>query len=47
MMNIHLVELAQKESRAIYAEDPYLDLPEHSLLAERVAILKDLRSDLS
>jgi ATP-dependent DNA helicase RecG len=47
VMNVHLVELAQKESRAIYAEDPYLELPEHSPLAKRVAMLKDIRSDLS
>jgi ATP-dependent DNA helicase RecG len=42
-----LVELAQREARTVFAEDPDLALPEHQLLAERVAMLRDERSDLS
>jgi len=46
-MNIALVELAQKESQAIYAEDPELAQPEYALLQQRIQIIKDTRSDLS
>ncbi|HLA43201.1 MAG TPA: hypothetical protein VJZ27_07190, partial [Aggregatilineales bacterium] len=46
-MDIRLVELAQQECRAIYAEDPDLSMPEHTLLRERVFHLRDLRTDLS
>jgi len=42
-----LVELAQREAKTVFAEDPDLALPEHQLLAERVAMLRDERSDLS
>jgi ATP-dependent DNA helicase RecG len=42
-----LVELAQRESRTIYAEDPKLELPEHRLLAQRVKMLFDERADMS
>jgi ATP-dependent DNA helicase RecG len=43
----HLVELAQREARTIYEEDPDLTLEQHRLLAQRVQILKDERSDVS
>ncbi|CAG1003684.1 partial ATP-dependent DNA helicase RecG, partial [Anaerolineae bacterium] len=46
-MDVQLVELAQKESRAIYAEDPLLTMPEHQLLARRVRLLQERRTDLS
>lgn len=42
-----LVELAQRESRTIYAEDPKLQMPEHRLLAQRVQMLFDERADMS
>jgi ATP-dependent DNA helicase RecG len=42
-----LVELAQREARTIYAEDPTLAMPQHRLLAQRVQMLIDERSDLS
>ena len=42
-----LVELAQREARTIYAEDPLLALPHHHLLAQRVQMLRDERADLS
>lgn len=42
-----LVEVAQREARTLFAEDPDLTQPEHRLLAERVAMLRDERSDLS
>lgn len=42
-----LVALAQREARTIYEEDPYLQNPEHSLLAQRVQIMQDERSDVS
>jgi ATP-dependent DNA helicase RecG len=42
-----LVELAQREARTIYVEDPYLQAPEHRLLAQRVQIMQDERSDVS
>jgi len=42
-----LVELAQREARTIYEEDPDLVLEQHRLLAQRVQILKDERSDVS
>lgn len=46
-MTPELVELAQHEARAIHAEDPDLVLPEHRLIGQRVAILRDARSDVS
>lgn len=42
-----LTELAQREARTIYEEDPDLTLEQHRLLAQRVQILKDERSDVS
>jgi ATP-dependent DNA helicase RecG len=42
-----LVALAQREARTLYEEDPDLTLPEHRLLAERVAIWRDMETDLS
>ncbi len=35
-MDVRLVELAQHEAKAIYAEDPLLDLPDYALLARFV-----------
>lgn len=46
-MSPELVELAQREARTIYEEDPELTHPQHRLLAQRVAIHRDERSDLS
>jgi ATP-dependent DNA helicase RecG len=46
-MTPHLVSLAQREARTIYEEDPYLQSPEHRLLAQRVAQLYRRESDLS
>jgi ATP-dependent DNA helicase RecG len=46
-MTPHLVGLAQREARTIYAEDPYLQQPEHRLLAQRVAQIYRSESDLS
>lgn len=42
-----LVELAQREARTLYAADPLLEQDEHRLLAARVGLLRDERSDLS
>ncbi|MBZ0297768.1 MAG: ATP-dependent DNA helicase RecG, partial [Anaerolineae bacterium] len=42
-----LVALAQREARTIYEEDPYLQQPQHNLLAQRVQIMQDERSDVS
>lgn len=46
-MSPELVELAQREARTIYAEDPDLQLPQHYLLAQRVAQIYSEESDLS
>jgi ATP-dependent DNA helicase RecG len=46
-MTPQLVELAQRESRTIYAEDPDLSKPEHALLAQQVTILHNPDSDVS
>jgi len=46
-MTPELVELAQREARAIHVEDPDLALPEYRLIGQRVAILRDARSDVS
>jgi hypothetical protein len=35
-MTPRAVELAQAEARALFAEDPALRLPEHSLLRQRL-----------
>ena len=42
-----LVQMAQREARSIYEEDPYLTQPEHQLLAQRVQLLQDERADIS
>jgi ATP-dependent DNA helicase RecG len=42
-----LVELAQREARTIYAEDPDLSQPQHRLLAQWVGMLQNERSDVS
>lgn len=42
-----LVQLAQHESRTIFDEDAELALPEHRLLAQRVAMLYNEDSDVS
>jgi ATP-dependent DNA helicase RecG len=46
-MKPELVELAQREARTIYAEDPTLAMEQHRLLAQRVVLLQDDRSDVS
>jgi ATP-dependent DNA helicase RecG len=46
-MSPKLVELAQREARTIYEEDPYLDQQEHRLLAQRVDMLYNEESDVS
>lgn len=46
-MSPKLAELAQREARTIYEEDPYLELPEHQLLAQRVQMLYHPDSDVS
>ena len=35
-INPKLVELAQREARTVYAEDPQLRQPEHTLLAQKL-----------
>ncbi|NJL94164.1 MAG: hypothetical protein HC915_10780 [Anaerolineae bacterium] len=47
LMQPQLVALAQAESRAIFADDPFLDQPEHALLARAIQQMIDLRSDRS
>lgn len=47
LMNPHLVELAQREARTVYADDPSLSRPEHFLLARRIAALAERRGDIS
>jgi ATP-dependent DNA helicase RecG len=42
-----LVELAQREARTLFAEDPTLALFEHQLLAQRVHMLYNPDSDIS
>ncbi|MFC1959341.1 ATP-dependent DNA helicase RecG [Chloroflexota bacterium] len=46
-LNPPLVALAQREARTLYEEDPGLSLPEHRLLAERVAMWLAVETDLS
>ncbi len=36
LMDPHLVDLVQREARALYERDPRLEAPEHRLLAEKV-----------
>ncbi|MBN1202618.1 MAG: ATP-dependent DNA helicase RecG [Anaerolineae bacterium] len=47
MITPQLVELAQREVRTVYAEDPYLQLPEHHLLATQIQAMLDRRADIS
>ncbi len=47
LMTPQLVEMAQREARTIYEEDPNLSQPEHRLLAQRVVMLHNERSDVS
>jgi ATP-dependent DNA helicase RecG len=47
LMNPKLVELAQREARTVYAEDPNLIHPEHHLLAQRIQVLLGQRADIS
>jgi ATP-dependent DNA helicase RecG len=47
VMTPQLVELAQREARTIYEEDPDLSQPQHRLLAQRVNMLHNDRSDVS
>lgn len=46
-MRPELVEMAQREARTIYAEDPDLSQDQHRLLAQRVRMLHNERSDVS
>lgn len=47
MMSPELVDLAQREARTLYAEDPELQLPEHRLLAQQIGILYGESGDVS
>jgi len=47
LMNPRLVELAQREARTVYADDPPLARPEHQLLAQRLQALAERRGDIS
>lgn len=47
LMTPPLVELAQREARTLYEEDPALQLAEHRLLAESIASLYDDSGDIS
>jgi ATP-dependent DNA helicase RecG len=47
MMNVQLVELAQMESRALFEEDPALDMPEHALLSRQVEWMRHRKTDFS
>jgi ATP-dependent DNA helicase RecG len=46
-MTPHFVELAQREARTIYEEDPDLTQAPHRLLAQRVQMLHNERTDVS
>ncbi len=46
-MTPQLVEMAQREARTIYEEDPNFVQEEHRLLAQRVIMLHNERSDVS
>ena len=46
-MKPELVELAQREAKTIFEDDPELTLPEHRLLKERIEQLTNARSDVS
>ena len=47
LMTPQLVEMAQREARTIYEEDPNFVQEEHRLLAQRVVMLHNERSDVS
>ena len=47
LVNPRLVELAGREARTVYAEDPQLAQPEHQLLAQRIYRQQDRRADVS
>lgn len=47
LMSPELVDLAQREARTIYEEDPDLQLPEHQLLFERINMLYSDTGDVS
>lgn len=47
LMNLPLVEIAQTESRTLFEEDPYLEHPDHVLLAEQIQLMQGRRSDVS
>lgn len=47
VMDIRLVELAQQESRALFAEDPELNLPEHTLMSQRIRAIRSRQTDFS
>ncbi len=46
-MKPELVELAQREAKTIFEDDPELTMPEHRLLRERIDQLTNARSDVS
>jgi ATP-dependent DNA helicase RecG len=46
-MTPQLVELAQREARTIFEEDPDLSQEQHRLLAQRVGLLHNERTDVS
>jgi len=46
-MSPELVEVAQREARTIFEEDPQLLQEQHQLLAQRVHMLHDARTDVS
>ena len=47
LMTPQLVEIAQREARTIYEEDPNLSEEQHRLLAQRVVMLHNERTDVS
>lgn len=47
LMSPHLVEMAQREARTLYEEDPLLEQTEHRLLAQRVQQLYNPVTDVS
>jgi ATP-dependent DNA helicase RecG len=47
LMNPRLVEIAQREARTVFAEDPQLEQTQHGLLVRRVKMLIDQRADIS
>lgn len=46
-MKPELVELAQREARTLFEDDPLLEKDEHRLLAERIRTLQNPESDIS